>query len=482
MKDRAMLGTGAAAVLLLSAVVGVLAMQDSATDPFIGHALASSADTMAHVHAAHANHNSHMHGAMAEATPAPSAAPIAVAKSADGAATQYTCPMHANILLSKAGSCPICGMRLVKVGVQQSMQEQAAGMASAAAPVTIDVADSVYRQLGVAVEVISHQALKPVIQTYAVLESDQGRATTATPKFEGWVKRLGVSAVGEKVRRGQVLYDFYSAEAQQRQRDYIDLLTRRDSLTSGGMSATAGQNNMLTSVAREIVRMRDRLHEAEIPNAVIDRLESERRITEVIPVTALADGVVSAINVRVGGTAGPNQPVLTYSDPRGTSVTVTLYPDQLPQLANGGQLTITSDALPGWRARTALRVGAAEVDPVTRRARVRVPLQQVPATLVAGTVLQASIEVRGNTGLAAPRDAVLRTGHGNFVMVSLGNGRFAPTEVQLGKEDAERVEITDGLEDGAAIAVNGQFLLGAEASLAATRRRMSGGATAKDVL
>jgi Cu(I)/Ag(I) efflux system membrane fusion protein len=67
-------------------------------------------------------------------------------------------------------------------------------------------------------------------------------------------------------------------------------------------------------------------------------------------------------------------------------------------------------------------------------------------------------------------------------MVALGEGRFVPTEVRLGKEDAERVEIVDGLAEGAAIAVNGQFLLGAEASLAATRQRMGGGAAAKEIL
>ncbi len=30
-------------------------------------------------------------------------------------ATQYTCPMHENVVLSEPGDCPICGMALVKV-------------------------------------------------------------------------------------------------------------------------------------------------------------------------------------------------------------------------------------------------------------------------------------------------------------------------------------------------------------------------------
>lgn len=456
MKDGVMLGTGAAAVLLLSGVVGVLAMQDAATDPFIGHALASPIDNM------HARAHKNDHGS----------ALVTAAKSGTSG-TQYTCPMHPNIVTAQPGTCPICGMRLVKAGASQSMQHQQAE----SAPVAIEVGAAAYRQMGVATEVVGNRELKPVISTYALLESDQGRATSATPKFEGWIKRLGVSAVGERVRRGQLLYEIYSSDAQQRQRDYIDLLTRRDSLTSGGMAGLQQNNAMLTSVAREIVRMRDRLREAEIPPAVIDKLEKERRIAEIIPITAQADGIVSAINVRPGGFAGPSQPVLTYGDPRGTSATLTLYPDQLPQLADGAQLTLTTDTLPGWRVTAPVQVAATEVDPATRKARVRVALHQVPAALVAGTFLHAKVEIRGETTLTAPRDAVLRTGHGNFVMVSLGDGRFVPSEVRLGKEDAERVEIVEGLAEGAAIAVNGQFLLGAEASLAATRQRMSGGAS-----
>lgn len=469
-----MLGIGGATVALLAGVVGMVASYDYVNDPLISQARAVTADAGAHADGGH----DQMHGR----PEAGNALLTAATKSASGV-TQYTCPMHPNIVTAQPGSCPICGMHLVKAGATQSMpQHQHAQQSAAAAPIAVTVGDAAYRQMGIAVEVVTHRQLKPVINTYAVLESDQGRATSATPKFEGWIKRLGVAATGERVRQGQVLYEIYSAEAQQRQRDYLDLLTRRDGLTSGGMAALEQSNAMLGSLAREIARQRDRLREAEIPPAVMAKLDTERRITEVIPVLAQRDGIVSAINIRPGGFAGPSQPVLTYGDPRGTSATLSLYPDQLPLLAQGGQLTLTSDTVPGWRATAPLRATTAEVDPATRKARVRVTLNQVPAALVAGTFLHAIVEVAGETTLTAPRDAVLRTGHGSFVMVALGEGRFVPTEVRLGKEDAERVEIVDGLAEGAAIAVNGQFLLGAEASLAATRQRMGGGAAAKEIL
>src|SRR5476651_71797 len=46
----------------------------------------------------------------------PKPAPDIVAKSA----VQYTCPMHSQILEDRPGSCPICGMTLVKKSGQAS--------------------------------------------------------------------------------------------------------------------------------------------------------------------------------------------------------------------------------------------------------------------------------------------------------------------------------------------------------------------------
>jgi Cu(I)/Ag(I) efflux system membrane fusion protein len=57
-------------------------------------------------------------------------------------------------------------------------------------------------------------------------------------------------------------------------------------------------------------------------------------------------------------------------------------------------------------------------------------------------------------------------------MQSLGNGHFMPVKVVTGIETAERVAIRAGLEAGDEVAVNGQFLLDAAASIADTAQRM----------
>jgi Cu(I)/Ag(I) efflux system membrane fusion protein len=74
--------------------------------------------------------------------------------------------------------------------------------------------------------------------------------------------------------------------------------------------------------------------------------------------------------------------------------------------------------------------------------------------------------------LSVPKSAVMRSGRADFVMRALDKGHFMPVEVMTGIETAERIAIRDGLDEGDQVAVNGQFLLDAAASLADTAQRM----------
>jgi hypothetical protein len=54
----------------------------------------------------------HVHGTEQNSTP-PGTSETGAAET--GAATQWTCPMHPEIIRPQAGQCPICGMQLVPV-------------------------------------------------------------------------------------------------------------------------------------------------------------------------------------------------------------------------------------------------------------------------------------------------------------------------------------------------------------------------------
>jgi Cu(I)/Ag(I) efflux system membrane fusion protein len=111
------------------------------------------------------------------------------------------------------------------------------------------------------------------------------------------------------------------------------------------------------------------------------------------------------------------------------------------------------------------------LDEATRTLRVRLPLAGGRATRL-GEYAQVTIHATPREVVSVPKSAVMRTGRGDFVMRALGKGHFMPVKVSTGIENAERVAIRDGLETGDQVAVNGQFLMDAAASIADTAQRM----------
>jgi Cu(I)/Ag(I) efflux system membrane fusion protein len=71
-----------------------------------------------------------------------------------------------------------------------------------------------------------------------------------------------------------------------------------------------------------------------------------------------------------------------------------------------------------------------------------------------------------------PREAVIRGGNIDRVVVALGEGRFRSRPVTLGIESGDRVAIRSGLEAGEEIVVSGQFLIDSESNIEAALARM----------
>ncbi len=71
-----------------------------------------------------------------------------------------------------------------------------------------------------------------------------------------------------------------------------------------------------------------------------------------------------------------------------------------------------------------------------------------------------------------PREALIRTGRRNAVVLGLGGGRFQPVEVEVGEEAGDWIEIRKGVKEGDTVVVSGQFLIDSEASVRASFQRM----------
>lgn len=371
----------------------------------------------------------------------------------------WTCPMHPQVRQSKEGRCPICGMDLVVLAADAAPASQA-----------LHVPDQVQRNSGIRVEPASVVDFEPTFSASGQIVADERRAVSLAPKVEGWIRRLGVSVVGQSVRRGQVLYEIYAPDLQLRQREYVEILNRRDQLTAqaGSMKNSVGgasPDMMLGSVARERFRMRSRLIAADMPESLIDELENSRRVKDVIPVIAQHDGVVTSIGAREGAFVTPAQTVLEYADLSSVWAEVQLTAEQLGRLTGKESVTMRSELDRQISVKAAISPAAAIIDPVTRLAKVRVPVTGERRAFPPGALIEVDVRFKPKRVLAIKQDCVLQSGRGAAVFVEASPGHFELREVVLGSSSNGMAEVIRGVEDGERVVVNGQFLLSSEATI-----------------
>ncbi|MDA8129296.1 MAG: efflux RND transporter periplasmic adaptor subunit [Betaproteobacteria bacterium] len=372
---------------------------------------------------------------------------------------RWVCPMHPHIAQDHPGSCPICGMDLVEAdGVHM------------AEGVPIDPA--MQQRLGVRLARVAPRRLAREARTYGTVAVDEASVHAVSPKVEGWISRLQVKAVGERVAAGQLLYEIYSPELVQRQREYIELLQRRDQVLEN-LTDQPGQNaQVAASLARERLRMRDKFAYADVGAGTLAEIERTHRTVDRVPVFAPRSGYVTQIGAREGAYVTPMTPLLSLADNATVWIDIALYPDQLESVRAGDAVTVRFPRSGHPPLTGRLGFVLPTLDPVTRTARARIEVRNPDGRLRPGQFAEVVIAAQPRTVLAVPRSAVIRTGAGDHVMLARDGGHFMPVPVETGVESGGYVEIVDGLQEGAQVAVSGQFLLDAAASLDDAAQRM----------
>jgi Cu(I)/Ag(I) efflux system membrane fusion protein len=150
-----------------------------------------------------------------------------------------------------------------------------------------------------------------------------------------------------------------------------------------------------------------------------------------------------------------------------------VFERQAPLVKLGLPVTMSLDYLPGrqWQGRVDYIYPS--LDEKNRTLRVRLRFANEDKTLKPNMFAQVAIEADpAEKALLVPREAVIRAGSENRVVLALGEGRFRSAAVKLGRVGERDAEILDGLAAGDTVVVSAQFLLDSESSKSADLMRM----------
>lgn len=369
----------------------------------------------------------------------------------------WVCPMHSEIMQDHPGTCPICGMELVE-SKNPAAHDHDHGL---------HVDSAAIQKLGVRLVNVRRSHISQEIRTYGNVTVDESRLYNVHTKFEGWIKKVHIHSIGQRINKGQVIYEIYSPDLIMQQKEYLKFVARRNQILQTMGNVTLQENEYVMDLLQELSRERTKFLHADVGIETVRQLEDSKQPIEVVKILAGQSGVVTQIGARKGSYVAPVTALFTLADVTKAWVNITLYPDQIALVKNGDDVTITGPDGQIIEAKIDFLNPIAE----NNKASARASLDSSNLNLRPGSFADVTIHARAREALTLPRSAVMHTGRGDMVIMSRGEGHFLPVYIETGSESGDNIEITDGLLEGAEVAVNGQFLLDSAASMSAAAER-----------
>ena len=366
-----------------------------------------------------------------------------VSESGERKVLYWQAPMDPNFRSDKPGKSPM-GMELVPV----YEGDDAGGGENA-----LRISPAVVNNLGVRTAEVTRGSLSREIDTVGIIAPDDDLTVHIHTRVDGWVEHLLVKTEGERVKKGDLLFQMYSPTLVNAQVEYLQALR----ISQAGLAKAAGE----------------RLKALGMTDRQIETLQKSGKADELVDVRAPQNGVVIDLNIGEGMFIKPGTTVAVLADLSSIWVLVEVYEGQANWVAEGQRAAMRLSFVPGRRWEGIVDYVYPTVDPVSRTVRVRLEFPNAGEFLKPN--MYAEIELFGTATepvLSVPREALIRTGKSERVVLALGEGRFRPANVTAGLESGGRIEIISGLREGELVVTSGQFLLDSEASLNPSFLRM----------
>jgi Cu(I)/Ag(I) efflux system membrane fusion protein len=375
--------------------------------------------------------------------------PIAVEKTV----THYVCPMHPNIVREAAGSCPICGMDLVKQ--EQHVHEHAHEEGSDNALPAVTIAPAVEHNLAVRTAKAGYGDLQRSIETIGkITRVDPMARRTLTPPIDGELVHIADKHEGDFVDTGELLFSIKSDKLFQNEKHFQDVYRSGDRATA---------NAMIPALAR-----------MGLSPEQISALQAGQAPEMPVEVHAFEDGFVYTRRGRVGDKVHSGFTVFNVGgNYRVIEVTAEIFERQWGWVQQGQKAHMTVRGLPGTRFDGEVVRVEPPVGYTTRSLEVALKFRTDNPELSQSMFAHVSIVGQSRKHvLMVPSDSVIRTGEGDRVVVVRGGHRYQPVTVVAGEESDGLTEIRSGLKAGEEVVASGQFLIDSESNLLAGFRRM----------
>ena len=371
----------------------------------------------------------------------------------------YTCPMHPQIIKDKPGTCPICGMDLVKktTGSQKVADLSLNDLLRPANQYVISSIPTVHIQ----------SRDEPVeISTYGFITYDTRQIGTVSTNVAGRIEKLYVKYRFQEVSKGQKIMDLYSPDLLTAQQNLLFLL--KNDADNNIMISAAKQKLLLLGMSSQQLQQVMNSGKPVFTVSIYSPYDGhihESSTGEMEPQTQTGMKDVSLITeelpLKEGMYVNKGQNLFIIYNPSKAWAVLNIFSGQTNMVKVGDKVRIIPETAPDKDFRAAINF----IEPFYRNnsktATARVYFNNPHMGIPIGSQVKAIIFAGARSARWLPEEAVLSLGLDKVVFVKKDDA-FVARKIEAGIVNNHLIQVLNGLSDEDEVAANAQYLVDSE--------------------
>lgn len=306
----------------------------------------------------------------------------------------------------------------------------------------------VYQLFNVKTTEVQEETITLEDQFYGRVVPDERTVVDVVLRFDGYVEALQADFTYKEVKKGEILFEYYSPEILAAQVELINALRYKSQ-----------QSANLIESAREKLRLFD------VDEATISKVEKSKKTQHRLPYRAPADGIIISKSINLGSSFKKGQTLFVIADLKKLWVETDIYQESRQNITLGMRAQIK------FKGFEKLYSGKVEyLNPVFDEKKqtfsARIGFVNPALSIYPGMFGEVNLIQTQKSMLTLPKTAVITKGQKHIVFLAGEyEGEYEPQLIEARRLPGGKFEILSGLDAGQKVVNNSLFMLDSDAQM-----------------